>query len=124
MDINPAQVSEQPTQQDRRQQGLLWPAFRLTVEMEQGFGSDWRWCEHQHFQAFQALSANLCRHLLVDLAHMIQLEHLQAHAVPRWVEGRESKCRDGEDKKGLLWIKDTVALVLRCFSTCIISRNV
>lgn len=56
----------------------------LTVEVEQGFWGDWCGCEHKHLQSFQALSADLCCHLLVDLAHMIQLQHLQAHAVPRW----------------------------------------
>lgn len=54
-----------------------------TVEVEQGFGGDGCGGEHQHLQAFQALSANLCCHLLVDFTHMVQLQHLQAHAIPR-----------------------------------------
>lgn len=57
--------------------------LKLTVKVEQGFGGDWCGGKHQHLQTFQALSANLCCHLLVDLAHMVQLQHLQAHAVPR-----------------------------------------
>lgn len=54
----------------------------LTVKVEQGFRGDWRGGEHKHLQTFQALSADLSCHLLVDLTHVIQLQHLQAHAVP------------------------------------------
>lgn len=63
----------------------------LTVKVEQGFRGDWGRGEHKHLQTFQALSADLCCHLLVDLTHMIQLQHLQAHAVPRygWKEGEK-----------------------------------
>lgn len=57
--------------------------FNLTVEVEQGFRGDWCGGEHQHLQTFQAFSANLCCHLLVDFTHMVQLQHLQTHAVPR-----------------------------------------
>lgn len=57
---------------------------KLTVEVQQGFGCDWCGREHQHLQTLQTLSANLCCHLLVDLTDVVQLQHLQTHAVPRW----------------------------------------
>lgn len=68
----------------------------LTVEVEQRLWGDGRGGEHKHLQAFQALSADLCCHLLVDLAHVIQLQHLQAHAVPRWSQAREKHRRGWE----------------------------
>lgn len=64
---------------------LLWHSVSiLTVEVEQCFRGDRCGGEHEHLQTFQALSADLCCHLLVDLTHVIQLQHLQPHAVSRW----------------------------------------
>lgn len=103
--------------------------FKLTVEVEEGFGGDWCGSEHQHLQTFQALSANLCCHLLVDFTHMIQLQHLQAHAVPRWcrweIEGDEWRWENTEiEKIGEWWDKRKQKRLQLCIQACFTSQPI
>lgn len=54
----------------------------LTGEVQYGFSGDGCGDEGERVQLLESVSADLCCPLLVQLVHVIQLQHTQIHTVP------------------------------------------